>query len=105
MNKLFLLGALTGGAALLAACVQLREREPPLVVNVKRDGDGCRVTVEGERVTSDRLLEIGRGAARRRAIIVYAKDDDTPYKCIGGAIYTLQRAGLATVDAAMLDDS
>ena len=103
VDKVFLLGLLTVGAGLLTSCVQLHERAPPLVVAVKRDGDGCRVTVNGERVTSGRLLEMGRSATRRRAIVLYVRD--TPYKCIGGAVYTLQHAGLVNVDMAMWDDS
>lgn len=103
MNKPPLYGTLACCAVLLTSCMQLERGAPPLVVNVKRDGEACRVTVEGERVTSDRLLEIGRSATKRRSIVLY--DKDTPYKCIGGAIFTLQRAGLTTVDAAMWDGS
>ena len=103
MNKLLLFGVLTGVAALLASCVYSRDREPPLVVSVRGYGDGCRVTVEGEQVTNDRLLDIGRGATRRTGIVVYGRG--TPYKCVGGTVFTLQRAGLATIDAAMWDDS
>ena len=102
MNKLLLFGALAGGAALLAACIHLREPELPIVVSVKRDGEGCRFTVEGQRATIDRLLLIGRGATKRRAIIVH--DKDTPFKCIGWAVYTLQRAGVAKVHVALWDD-
>lgn len=92
-----------GGAALLASCVATRTLGPPLVVSVKREGDGCQVSVQGERVTSDRLLEIGRAAAKRPGIVVYAKD--APYKCVGGAVFTLQRAGMMSVQVAMWDDS
>jgi hypothetical protein len=99
MRKLLLLGVVSAGADFLAACVQTRQSSPALVISAKRDGDGCRVTVEGERVTSERLLEIGRSSPRRRAIVIY--DKDTPYKCIGGAVFTLQRAGLASVEAVM----
>jgi hypothetical protein len=98
MKRLFLLGTLTGAGLLLASCIGFRERKPPLVVNVKRDGDGCYVTVGGERVTSDQLKEIARNSVSRRGIVVY--DRDTPYRCIGGAIYTLQLGGLTPVDAA-----
>lgn len=100
MRKLRLFGLLSFGA-LLVACVQPRQSSPVLVVSVMRGGDGCHVTVEGESVTSERLLDIGRSSPQRRAIVIY--DKDTPYKCIGGAIFTLQRAGLTSVDAVMWD--
>lgn len=103
MKKLLLASALFGAAALLTSCLPLRLSGPPLVVSVTRDGEGCRVTVAGEQVTSDRLLEIGRSARSRRGIVLY--DRDTPYKCIGGAIFTLQRAGLASFESAMWDGS
>lgn len=68
---------------------------------MKGDGEGCRVTVNGEPVTNDRLLELGRAADNRRGIVLY--DQATPYKCTGAAIVTLQRADLTFVDAAMWD--
>jgi len=95
------LGALSASPALLAACVQTRQEEPPLVVTARQDGDGCLVKVEGERVTSQRLLEIARRTSKRRAIVIFEKE--TPYKCTGGAIFTLQRAGIASVDAVAWD--
>ena len=103
MNKLLLFGLLLGGAALIAGCIQVQSSASTLVVNVKRDGDGCHVSVNGERVTSDRLLEIGRNGRNRRAIVVF--DKDTPYKCIGGAIFTLQRAGIPFVEPALWEGS
>lgn len=99
MGKLLIFVALAAGVALLSACVQLRQASPPLVVSAKRDGDGCRIMVDGEQVTSERLLEIGRNSGRRRAIVIFPKE--TPYRCIGGTIFTLQRAGLAPVEAVM----
>ncbi len=101
MRKLLLVGVMSAGAALVAACLQKRQSSPALVVSAKGNGDGCRVTVDGERVTSERLLEIGRSSARRRAIVIY--DKDTSYRCVGGAVFTLQRAGLASVDAVLWD--
>lgn len=101
MNKLILASLVVGGAAVLVACVSYREREPPLVVNVKGDGDGCHVSVDSRRVTIDDLLDVARNSGSRRAIVVYAKD--TPYRCIGASIFTLQRGGVRSVDAAMWD--
>ena len=98
VKKLALFGVIVE-AALLASCASLRRDEPLLVVTAQRDGDGCLILVDGERVTSDLLLEVAGKAKKRRAIVLY--DKNTPYKCIGGSIFTLQRAGIAPVDAAM----
>ena len=88
---------------MLAACVHTQSYTEPLVVSVKRDREQCRVTVNGERMTSETLLELGRRAPNRRGIVLYNKE--TPYQCTGAAIVTLQRAGLAYVESAMCDDS
>jgi hypothetical protein len=79
------------------------------VVNVKNAGDECIVTVQRQHIAQDpdfvrvkqaQLLEIGRQAKSRRAIVV--SDVKAQYKCIGAAITTLQQAGLA-VDFAVWD--
>jgi len=101
MRKLLILVAIGAAAALLAACVRTREPSPLFVVSAMRGGDGCRVLVEGKRVTSEQLLEIGRRSASRRAVVIYSQG--TPYRCIGGSIFTLQRAGLTSVDAVRWD--
>ncbi|WP_106639865.1 hypothetical protein [Allosphingosinicella vermicomposti] len=102
MNRLLLATTLAGSAALLGSCVRTAPAGVPLVVSAKRDGEGCLIIIEGERASSERLLEIGRATNKTRAIVIYFKD--TPYKCLGGAIFTLQRAGIAFVDAAMADE-
>ena len=61
------------------------------------------MTVNGKRVTSDQLIELGRRVHDRRGIVLY--DKNTPYKCTGSALVTLQGAGLTFVEAAMWDDS
>ncbi len=101
MTKLLLGAVLIGAAVLAASCIHRSPGEPPLVVNVRRDGQGCRVSVEGDQVPSERLLEIARTSGKRRGIVVFEKD--TPYRCIGGAIFTLQRAGLSPVEAVVWD--
>ena len=42
------------------------------------------------------LLELAASWRGERAVI--QADSDTPYKCIGGTIFTLQRAGLRDVE-------
>jgi hypothetical protein len=91
------------GAAALASCVHFDDSAPALVVTAQREGEGCRITVEGERVANDRLLAIAKQATNRLGIVVY--DKDTPYRCLGGSIFTLQRAGLKRVEAALWSGS
>jgi hypothetical protein len=90
-------------AIAVSACVPFATSEPPLVANVRAEGDGCRVTVNRQRVTQEQLLAIARKATARRGIVVY--DNHAPYKCLGAAIITMQQAGLQSVDAAMWDGS
>jgi hypothetical protein len=106
MKRLIILAAAVGGAALIALTVQRRSSEdeypeaiPPFIVNVKLVGKDCRLKVEGgQEVTGERLLQLGRAAAGRRGIVVYRHD--TPYRCIGGTVYTLQVAGLTDIQTA-----
>jgi hypothetical protein len=54
-----------------------------LVANVQRDGDGCRITVDGKQVTSDALLQLVGAGKYHRGIVVSRRD--VTYKCIGEA--------------------
>ena len=105
MRSLLLLAALT-----LSACVQLGYGDPPLVVNVRANGEECRVAVARPSTTQPpvfatvhqhELLDLARRERSRRAIVVF--DLNAPYKCIGAAILTMQEAGkmvdLATWDS------
>lgn len=70
----------------------------PFKVVVRGPAASCSIEVEGRKVTTDELFEIAQPEVKpgRRAHI----DSDmtqTPYRCIGGAIYTLQRAGFKDV--------
>lgn len=70
----------------------------PFNVVVRGPATSCSIEVEGRRVTTDELLAIARLEAKsgRRAHI----DSDmaqTPYRCLGGTIYTLQKAGFKNV--------
>ncbi|WP_242008204.1 biopolymer transporter ExbD [Sphingomonas ginsenosidivorax] len=71
---------------------------PPFRVMVRGPASSCSIEVDGRKVTTDELLAIARPEAKsgRRAHL----DTDmgqTPYRCIGRAIYTLQRAGFTKV--------
>lgn len=109
MIKLSLFAAVVICGLFLAGCVQLSISDPPLVVNVKSNGDQCLVTVAPNaftlplvfsRVTQEQLLQLARQAKSRRGIVV--SDVNAQYKCMGAAISTLQQAGL-TVDFAPWD--
>ena len=70
----------------------------PFNIVVRGSATSCSIEVDGRKVTMDELLEIAQPEAKsgRRAHI----DSDmaqTPYRCLGGAIYTLQRAGFKDV--------
>jgi hypothetical protein len=82
----------------LSSCVARGSGQAPLVANVAPEGDGCRVTVDEQRVTQRQLLDIARRSPGRHGIVVFARN--SPYKCIGAAIFTMQQAGLQSVDAA-----
>ena len=96
-RSLFLVGLTS-----LCGCVDVQPGTPALVVSVRTEANNCRATVDGKRVTTEELLGIARGDPRRRGIVLY--DKDTPYKCVGATIITLQHAGLMFVEAAMWDD-
>ena len=80
-----------------------------MVINVKSDGDECRVTVvrnafvqplQFTRVNQAQLLQIAQQAKSRRGIVV--SDVNAQYKCMGAVIITLQQARLS-VDLAPWD--
>ena len=108
MRKLLLPAALLT-QLVVAGCVQFRSSYPPIVVNVRTEANECRVTVARDpstrplnfiRVNQAQLLQIGREAKSRRAIVI--SDVTAQYKCIGAAIITMQQAGLM-VDFAVWD--
>jgi hypothetical protein len=69
-----------------------------LTVRVAQADGRCRLEVEGKRVSSDELIAIvkSRKAWLGRGQVI--GDPKTPYRCIGGAIYSLQLAGFPKVE-------
>ena len=69
---------------------------PVLRVHVQRVGDiaepRCETRVDGRVVTSEELLVLARGWEGTALIV--GDGFDTPYRCVGGAIFALQRAGV-----------
>ncbi len=77
-------------AVLLVAsgCVH-RDAGSQIVIFVAREAEGCAIRVNDRQVSSDELSAALRAWPNRRAILRY--DADAPYRCIGGAIFLLQR--------------
>jgi hypothetical protein len=67
-------------------------------VIVRGPAQSCTIEVEGREVTADELLLIARREAKiRRGARIGTDMAETPYRCVGGAIYTLQMAGFKDV--------
>jgi biopolymer transport protein ExbD len=81
--------------AALAALAACATPAPPLTVAVHDVGGQCRYEADGRTLTLDSLLRAGRRWSGR-SISVRA-DGNAPYRCIGAAIFALQRAGAARV--------
>lgn len=97
MPRFASLGSLIAIVALAAGCSRTAG-DPPFTATVSGTEGACSVKVEGRQVTSDQLLEIARREAARKRRAQLLGDAEVPYRCIGGAIYTLQLAGFSAVD-------
>lgn len=76
-------------------------RNPPLVVRVVETGGVCTVNLNGEALTLEqiylaRLQRVEKVHGRR---IIVDADGNIAYRCFGGAVFNLQRAGFQVVDA------
>ena len=94
MGRLLFLAAFSAAAA----CSTARPAPPAPRVNLSAEvvGDECRFHADGQSMTLDELI-VAADAWRRRGVHLDATVD-TPYKCIGGAIFALQRAGVKRID-------
>lgn len=81
----------------VAGCVSGTTAKP-FSVAVRGPASSCSIEVEGRKVTADELLGIGRLEAKAgRHAHIDSDMAQTPYRCIGGVIYTLQMAGFKNV--------
>jgi hypothetical protein len=71
---------------------------PALIVYAERaEGErACMIEVQRRRLSSDALLAVARRWPGRRAIVVTGSD--TPYRCVGEVVFTLQRAGFEAIE-------
>ena len=92
---------------------QVTETKPENVnLTVRLEGGQCAVYWDLRRMTSDQLYERGRAHLEAQIVAIGGRgnlnednmpeahirgDINTPYRCIGGAIYTMQRAGFARI--------
>lgn len=58
-------------------------------------GAHCAVRIEGRALTPEDLeREAKQWAGSRREVSVIVADQDVPYRCIGGTIFAIQKAGV-----------
>ena len=80
-----------------ASCAS--QSAPPLILHVVHEAEACRMEFEGRPVTEDELFIAARSWRGRTVRVV--GDGHTPYKCLGGAVYAVQRAGVKKVGFAI----
>jgi hypothetical protein len=84
-------------ALAMTACAH-SARPAAFDVKVRGPASSCSIEVAGRTVTTDELLTIGRHEATKgRRAHIDSNMEETPYRCLGGVIYTLQRAGFRDV--------
>lgn len=71
----------------------------PVRVELSSVGETCRLSLEGKEVSQPDLTRRARRWTRQNLPVLIAADIETSYRCIGGAIYLLQRAGVTRLDA------
>lgn len=70
----------------------------PFEVVIRGTSSSCGIEVDGRQATTDEMVEAaGPNRAGRKAVLV-SPAGDTPYRCIGGAVYALQQAGFRRVE-------
>lgn len=81
--------------ALVAGCAQTS----PLVVRVTGNDASCTFTVNGEVFSEEDFTEarLQRLREAHHSRLLLDSGAETPYRCLGGAIFNLQRAGFNLV--------
>jgi hypothetical protein len=94
MRRLAPAGPLLGAALIVTGCAT----ERTLRVQAGWSGEAgapCTAEIEGRRIAMRDLPAFARRWRGREAHV--DGDVDTPYRCIGSAIYALQRAGFQRI--------
>ncbi|WP_448658900.1 hypothetical protein ACPVPU_00245 [Sphingomonas sp. CJ99] len=82
---------------ILSGCVASPSGSPFMVI-VRGPADACALEVDGRKIAdSHALLAVAREQHRRGRTAIVKGDEQLPYRCVGGAIYTLQSAGYRDV--------
>jgi hypothetical protein len=75
-----------------------RATPAPFDILVRGPAAQCSIEVAGRAVPYTELLEIARPQAKPgRSARILLHTNEVPYRCIGGAIYSLQLAGFEEV--------
>lgn len=97
MQNVHKLIAWTALPFVLAACAR-QHKTSSFHVAIRSASPFCIVEVEDRTVSMNELLAIARLKAKAGLYaIIRSELPDTPYRCLGGAIYILQTAGFASV--------
>jgi hypothetical protein len=84
------------GCCVLTGCSgATRPPLPPIVVQVSGRADSCAVEAEGRKFTIEELMKIAPSWKGR--LVRVAPIGDAPFKCVGSAVFILQRAGFSDV--------
>lgn len=97
MQNVHKLIAWTALPFVLAACAR-QHKTASFHIAIRGASPSCIVEVEDRTVSINELLAIARLEAKAdRYAIIRSELTDTPYRCLGGAIYILQSAGFASI--------
>ena len=78
---------------------------PPVRVEARWDGKQCGARLEGRMLDEAQLSKSAAKWARKKRQVRIVFDEDTPYRCIGATLYTLQRNGVAILGFVSEPDS
>jgi biopolymer transport protein ExbD len=103
-EKTMILAATLLALAAHAAPLRASDLERAFEVKVGLGKSGCTVAFNGRRFDQQGYAdELHAFARKRRATRVVVKGDKAlPYRCVGGVVFVLQRAGVA--DITFVDD-
>jgi biopolymer transport protein ExbD len=80
-----------------AGCTTAQEL-PPFVVHVHGDGATCSIEAEGRQLTSTELFALAKTRAKTtQQAHIDGNVGGMPFRCFGGVLFDLQRAGFAKV--------